>query len=72
MCVCIYTEEIVFLLLQPLGYHHCKTVVSGWKMSEKMRWMLSDSIGEEEREKRRRQHLLEKFEVFLLRNNSDE
>ena len=51
------------LSLQPLGYHHCRTVVSGWQKSEKMRPLLSDSVGEEEREKRRRQHLLEKFEV---------
>ena len=28
-----------------------------------MRPLLSDSVGEEEREKKRRQHLLEKFEV---------
>ena len=31
-----------------------------------MRSLLSDSVGEEEREKKRRQHLLEKFEVSPL------
>ena len=63
-----YTHAIhaLYTCTQPLGYHHCRTVVSGWQKSEKMRSLLSDSVGEEEREKKRRQHLLEKFEVSPL------
>ena len=65
-CDVLYGERCCCLcVLQPLGYHHCRTVVSGWQKSENMRSLLSDSVGEEEREKKRRQHLLEKFEVSL-------
>lgn len=49
-------------LSQPLGYRHCKAVIGGWQKSEKLRHLLTDR-SEEERDKKRRQHLMEKFEV---------
>ena len=47
---------------QPLGYRHCKTVISGWQKSEEMRRLLT-SPSEEEGERNRRQYFMEKFEV---------
>ena len=48
---------------QPIGYRHCKTVVSGWQKSEVMRHLLSSAI-EEEGEQTRRRYISEKFEVY--------
>ena len=53
------------LLPQPLGYQHCSTVISGWQKSDKLKHLFCTSVGEEEREKKRRQHLLEKFDVSV-------
>lgn len=45
-----------------LGYQHCQTVVGGWQKSQTMGHLLSGA-NEEERERKRRQHLLlEQFE----------
>ncbi len=61
----VYSSDIV--VSQSLGYHHCQTVVSGWQKSQHMKHIFTGS-NEEERESKRRQHLLEKFEVRLRRS----
>ena len=50
---------------QPLGYRHCKALISSWQKNSEMSHLLSGPCKEDrEKERTRRQLLMEKFEVY--------